>query len=465
MEEEEPKIWLLGRAYSKKPLDKVQQAILDAQRNEMFKPRSTSSTNNTEREEQEEEQEEPECPSAWPPDFYEDFTSRLWMTYRHNYPPIRPSSHKTDIGWGCMLRSGQSLLANTLLIHSLSRDWRRQKQTPAERKQYGKIIQWFLDELSPRAPFSIHRIALLGKQLGKNIGEWFGPSTISQVLQALVSDFKPANLSVYIATDGVVYMDGIQDVTSGRKPRGDFSYFTSKIATSSPSSTTEVMTANPIEVMTDDISAEEAKHLYENSTPLTEEDEDTIDADRTNSKNNGTIVLKPVLILVALRLGIDSLHPTYYPALKACFGLPSFVGIAGGRPNSSLYFIGLDGDHLIYLDPHFSRAALETKNLKDYTRHDFNTYHCYLPRKIHISHLDPSMMLGFYCQTQKEFDQLREQISQISQHYTSIFSIEKSAPEYEDDVRSVQDFGVLSDEDCDVKSADDTEHSDTSSLF
>jgi len=33
------------------------------------------------------------------------------------------------------------------------------------------------------APFSIHRIALLGKQFDKDIGQWFGPSTISSVLK------------------------------------------------------------------------------------------------------------------------------------------------------------------------------------------------------------------------------------------------------------------------------------------
>ena len=38
-----------------------------------------------------------------------------------------------------------------------------------------------------------------------------------------------------------------------------------------------------------------------------------------------------------------------------------------GRPNSSLYFIGLQGDDLIYLDPHFSRSAVETKALQEYT--------------------------------------------------------------------------------------------------
>lgn len=40
-----------------------------------------------------------------------------------------------------------------------------------------KIMHWFLGELSPRAPFSIHKIALLGKQLGKNIGERFDLSS------------------------------------------------------------------------------------------------------------------------------------------------------------------------------------------------------------------------------------------------------------------------------------------------
>ncbi|EZF11788.1 hypothetical protein H112_07309 [Trichophyton rubrum D6] len=82
---------------------------------------------------------------AWPPQFLDDFESKLWITYRSQFPPI-PKTPKTgsgdssislgvrlrsqlidtqgftsDTGWGCMIRSGQALLANTLLFIRLGR--------------------------------------------------------------------------------------------------------------------------------------------------------------------------------------------------------------------------------------------------------------------------------------------------------------------------------------------------------
>ncbi len=81
--------------------------------------------------------------SAWPSAFLDDFESKIWLTYRSNFPPIARSQgaessaasfsarlkgqlvdhtgFTTDTGWGCMIRSGQSLLANALLILNLGR--------------------------------------------------------------------------------------------------------------------------------------------------------------------------------------------------------------------------------------------------------------------------------------------------------------------------------------------------------
>ena len=87
--------------------------------------------------------------STWPVDFLDDFESRIWMTYRRGFTPIpRPSDgsvmpfssasaaiqyagqlisgqgkegFSTDEGWGCMIRSAQSVLANALSTLHLGR--------------------------------------------------------------------------------------------------------------------------------------------------------------------------------------------------------------------------------------------------------------------------------------------------------------------------------------------------------
>lgn len=86
--------------------------------------------------------------STWPEEFLRDFESRIWMTYRSNFTPIPRNdtpgatssmtlgvrirsqlmdSHgfTSDTGWGCMIRSGQSLLANALCNLMLGRGEQR----------------------------------------------------------------------------------------------------------------------------------------------------------------------------------------------------------------------------------------------------------------------------------------------------------------------------------------------------
>lgn len=87
--------------------------------------------------------DEPQEDGGWPQAFLDDFETRIWMTYRSAFEPISRSSDpkassalsfamrlktladqngfSSDTGWGCMIRSGQSLLANTLSICHLGR--------------------------------------------------------------------------------------------------------------------------------------------------------------------------------------------------------------------------------------------------------------------------------------------------------------------------------------------------------
>ncbi len=217
-------IWCLGRKYSARKTAKGscnsesevtkekagpngQDLCSDSKRIKL------SATNGASPGESEEHSPDSEVDRGWPSEFLDDCESRLWFTYRSNFTAIKKSSDASmtlsvrllslgdqggftsDTGWGCMIRSGQSLLANALVMLRLGRgeglgfsyprartdrepDWRRGGFQPEERQ----MLSLFADD--PKAPFSIHRFVEHGASAcGKHPGEWFGPSATARCIQ------------------------------------------------------------------------------------------------------------------------------------------------------------------------------------------------------------------------------------------------------------------------------------------
>jgi cysteine protease ATG4 len=62
-----------------------------------------------------------------------------------------------------------------------------------------------------------------------------------------------------------------------------------------------------------------------------------------NLDGSTAMAWKPVLLLIPSRFGLDKLTERYVHNLKQLFRMPQFMGIAGGRPGRSLYFVASQG--------------------------------------------------------------------------------------------------------------------------
>uniref|UniRef100_A0A8C1R656 Cysteine protease n=1 Tax=Cyprinus carpio TaxID=7962 RepID=A0A8C1R656_CYPCA len=293
-----------------------------------------------------------------------DVRSRLWFTYRKKFSPIGGTGPSSDAGWGCMLRCGQMILAQALVCRHLGRDWRwdPEKRQP---KEYHRILHCFLDKKD--SCYSIHQMAQMGVGEGKSVGEWYGPNTVAQVLKklALFDDWN--TLAVYVSMDNTVVIEDISKM--GRKPEMEKK-------TSGESSPTSPLTP----------------HL-QSQRPLD---------------------WRPLLLVIPLRMGINSINPVYIQAFKECFKMPQSCGVLGGKPNLAYYFIGFIDDELIYLDPHTTQQAVDTESGSAV---DDQSYHCQrTPHRMKITSLDPSVALvraqitcsnafmGFFCKSEEDFD-------------------------------------------------------------
>ncbi|KAF2864637.1 autophagy-related protein-like protein 4 [Massariosphaeria phaeospora] len=399
-------IWCLGQQYDPK------QAPPKATPPETPKAPSAASTAQTERTGGAEDDswilegserkeaangEDPRQYGGWPHSFLDDFESRLWMTYRSGFAPIQKSqdpkataamsfrvrmqnlaqsAFSSDSGFGCMIRSGQCILANALLCLQLGREWRLAEPTPNHNER--PVVSLFADD--SKAPFSIHRFVQHGAAVcGKYPGEWFGPSATARCIQDLVRDYKEAGLRVYMSGDGAdVYEDSLRQVAT-----------------------------------------------------------------------DGDGVFQPTLILVGTRLGIDKITPVYWEALKSALQMKQSIGIAGGRPSASHYFVGTQGNFFFYLDPHTTRPLIPCEP----TPEDLATCHTRRLRRIEIREMDPSMLIAFLVRDEADFEKWKEGV--VSVQGKAIVHVSKSAPEprgaeREGAVDEVESFDEREDEDGDA---------------
>ena len=152
----------------------------------------------------------------------------------------------------------------------------------------------------------------------------------------------------------------------------------------------------------------------------------TLDMSAT-SEPDATQLFRPLLLLIPLRLGQDKFNLEYARPLMSCFKLPQSVGIIGGRPKHALYLIGYQDEQIFYLDPHTTQSTVSTP--QGSLRIPDKTFHTSHIESMHFSELDPSLAIGFFCETEAVFEDLLHQLeTQVLSQKPKLFEISESIP-------------------------------------
>ncbi|GIY99308.1 cysteine protease ATG4D [Caerostris extrusa] len=356
-----------------------------------------------------------------------DLLSKIWLTYRINFPIIPGTEFMSDSGWGCMLRCGQMMMAQALVCHFLQRDWRVSFDQAPEKKQLHKmILRWFGDSLSNHSPFSLHHLVSLGENYGRKAGDWYGPTHAAQVLRDALIQAKRdhpllRNICMYVALNGIVFKQDVMDLCLESSVQNSFN---SVLKDEQQTPTTDSLYfLKPLII--------EQKHSVQpisslNIDPCRGYDQESIHYDDAEfsfsdpcpsysefqppSFNTVEPVWRSLILFVSVRLGNDKINPFYIPCLKSLLAYEHCIGIIGGRPKHALYFIGWQDDKLIHMDPHSCQPAIDVE--KD----DFNekSFHSSAIRTMTFSDMDPSCAIGFYFRKKEEFDHFVEKFPEYT---------------------------------------------------
>lgn len=319
----------------------------------------------------------------------EDVMSRIWCTYRKGFSHINGTGPDSDQGWGCMLRCGQMLLAETFSRIYLKREFKWDANGNTGNPYYWKILCYFRDE--KLAPYSVQQIAMMGVSEGIQIGKWFGPNTIAQVLNKLTTYEESNHLRFYIAMDNCVFIDEIYELMK---------------------------------------KCNKCIKCIRHTKGVCDE-------------------WNPLLLIIPLRLGLNEFNSDYKESIKKCFHLKQSVGMIGGKPNQAYYFYGYADDDLLYMDPHEVQPYVSNfvEDMND------SSYHTNTMWKLKFSLLDPSVALGFVCETEVDFldlvDTLRENVLNKND-FNAIFEISDTRPNFDNinggdltDIQSDDEFVLI----------------------
>ncbi|KAA0167468.1 hypothetical protein FNF31_00907 [Cafeteria roenbergensis] len=317
----------------------------------------------------------------------------FWVSYRSGMQPLGGSGWTTDAGWGCMVRTAQMLLAHAWQRALGGPVWADLSLPPTEQPCHPVVLRWFSDLPMDWHPFSMHQVVNRGKAAyGMRPGEWYGPHKVALVMRDLLArQARQADgfVRCAVAQDATVFIDQLHELCVDA----------SRVPTDHPA----LPDGAGCRDGTLPLRGPDAHHSREDSC-----DDWDVASDREGGpdehalaphtragagagsgdvagggaaggagdgavagagaapggpapEEGSTMQWESALMLwVPLRLGLGpTIDPAFVPFVRRLLSdVPQCVGIVGGTPRHSLYFVGVDpSGKLLYLDPHTTQPA------------------------------------------------------------------------------------------------------------
>ena len=322
----------------------------------------------------------------------------LYFSYRTNFCNILSqknfNNYNSDCGWGCMVRSGQMLLARGIYkylkkLNPLNKN--RKFETLIDtlflfldnpislQMNFPPILNTFKEFLFKfknfsysegfrhikqiNAPISIKSICNIGKMVNKFAGEWFSDVSMSFIFEKILNNYE-------------IFKD-----ETNHNILKFFSF------------------QNSIDL----------NQIIKSCFTKLENYQSNIDMNNKENKifNHNNISYKfknSGIIFVSCRLGLYQIEPCYYQPLLFLFQSKNCLGFIGGKPNRAFYFIGFDQEqNLVYLDPHLTQESINTCISNSKQVESYFVKNIY---RIKINNVQPSMTIGFIFRNVMEFNGL-----------------------------------------------------------
>ena len=285
----------------------------------------------------------------------------LYMSYRsglRNFISLGCGNFTSDCGWGCMLRCCQMMLSRGLIKRELKLTYKNRNIS------MDSIID-----------------------IKKNILNFFNDNYIPYTEAKKIERFKQF-LEIYESTAGF----SVTEVIDNLEVIPPYSiYVLCKLGNCSGIHTSDLKMINCFIEINKEVFKNEINILYFDSGYIKKKkiletfcikkeiyDDSSNNNDNTNINNITDVPFdyfgekyifdKGGLIFISLRLGLQTIHESYYNIIPLIFKkINNNIGFVCGKNSKAFYFIGCNGDNkLIYVDPHLNQKVENPTNYISY---------------------------------------------------------------------------------------------------